>query len=50
VLLGLWHSPAAVTLIRPLVWEPSYVAGAALKRKKKKKKKEKESFLKKGKL
>ena len=38
-LLWLWHRPAATALIRPLVWEPPYAAGAALKKKKKKKKK-----------
>ena len=37
-LLGLWRRPAAVALIRPLVWEPPYGAGVALKSKKKKKK------------
>ena len=37
--LWLWCRPAAVALIRPLVWEPPYAAGAALKKKKKKKKK-----------
>ena len=38
-LLWLWRGPAATAPIRPLVWEPPYVAGAALKSKKKKKKK-----------
>ena len=33
--------PAATAPIRPLDWEPSYAAEAALKRKKKKKKKKK---------
>ena len=28
-LLWLWRRPAAVALIRPLVWEPPYAAGAA---------------------
>ena len=28
-LLWLRHRPAATALIRPLVWEPSYAAGAA---------------------
>ena len=37
-LLWLWHRPVAVALIRPLAWEPSYAAGAALKRQKDKKK------------
>ena len=31
-LLWLWHRPAATAPIRPLAWEPPYVAGAALKR------------------
>ena len=45
-LLWLWRRPAATALIRPLIWEPPYAAGAAqemarkTKRKKKKKKKE----------
>ena len=38
VLLWLWRRPAAEALIRPLAWDPSYAAGAALKRLKKKKK------------
>ena len=33
MLLWLWHRPAAVVLIRPLAWEPTYAVGAALKRK-----------------
>jgi len=33
-LLWLWRRPAAVALIRPLVWEPPYAAGVALKRQK----------------
>ena len=37
----LWLWPAAVAPIRPLVWEPPYATGAALKSKKKKKKKKK---------
>ena len=37
--LQLWSRPAAVALIRLLVWEPPYAVGAALKRPKKKKKK-----------
>ena len=36
----LWCRPAAKTLIRPLVWEPPYAEGAALKRKKDKKEQE----------
>ena len=39
VLLWLWYKPAAVALIRPLAWEPTYAAGVALKKKKSKKKK-----------
>ena len=35
VLLWLWCKPAAVAPIRPLAWEPLYVAGVALKRRKK---------------
>ena len=27
VLLWLWHGPAAIAPIRPLAWEPLYVAG-----------------------
>ena len=34
-LLRLWRRPAAVAPIRPLAWEPKYVAGAVLKKKKK---------------
>ena len=37
-LLGLWHRPAAIALIRSLVWEPPYAAGVALKRQERKKK------------
>ena len=29
-LLWLWRRPAAVTPLRPLVWEPPYAAGAAI--------------------
>ena len=36
-MLWLWHRLAAVVLIRPLVWELPYAAGAALKGKKKNK-------------
>ena len=39
--LWLWHRPAATALIRPLVWEPPYAAGAALEKAKKLKKKKK---------
>ena len=35
VLLWLWHSLAAVALIRPLAWEPPCDGGVALKSKKK---------------
>ena len=38
-LLWLWSKPAATAPIRPLVWEPPYAAGAALKRQKTKKEK-----------
>ena len=31
-LLWLWCRPAATAVIRPLVWEPPYAAGVALKR------------------
>ena len=41
VLLWLWCRPVAKAPIRPLVWEPPYAAGAALKRPKKKKGKKK---------
>ena len=37
-LLWLWFRPAVVAPIRPLAWEPPYVAGAALEKKKTKKK------------
>ena len=36
-LLWLWCRPAAAALIRPLIWEPPYAAGAALKKKEKEK-------------
>ena len=36
-LLWLWCTLAAVALIRPLAWEPSYATGAALKRQNKNK-------------
>ena len=32
-LLWLWHSPAALALIRPLAWELPYAIGVALKSK-----------------
>ena len=37
-LLWLWHGPVATALTLPLVWEPPYAMGTALKRPKKKKK------------
>ena len=37
-LLWLWLWPAAIAVIRPLAWEPSYAVGVALKRQKTKKK------------
>ena len=37
-LLWLWRRPAAAAPMRPLVWEPPYATGVALKKKKKKKK------------
>ena len=39
MLLWLWHRPVATALIRPLVWEPPYAVGAALRKKRQKKKK-----------
>ena len=36
-LLWMWHRPAAVVPIRPLVWELPYATGVPLKRKEKKK-------------
>ena len=38
-LLWLWCRPAATATIRPLVWEPPYAMGVALKRQKDKKRK-----------
>ena len=32
-LLWLWCRPAVIAPIRPLVWEPPYATGAALKKK-----------------
>ena len=37
----IWHVVAGIALIRPLVWEPPYAAGAALKSKKKRKERKK---------
>ena len=42
-LLWLWCRPAATAVIRPLVWEPPYAAGVALKRQKDQKKKNKKT-------
>ena len=41
VLLWLWCRLAATALIGPLVWEPPYATGVALKEKKRQKKKKK---------
>ena len=38
-LLWLWGRLVATALIKPLVWEPPYAAGADLEKKKKKEKK-----------
>ena len=43
-MLELWHRPTATALIGPLVWEPPYAVGVALKRQKEKKKIMKESL------
>ena len=40
-LLWLWHRPAAVAPIQPLVQEPPYATSTALKKKKRQKKKRK---------
>ena len=40
-LLWLWCRPAAIVLIRPLVYEPPYAVGAALEEAKRQKKKKK---------
>ena len=47
VMVWLW--PAAVAPVRPLVWEPPYASGAALKKTKDKKKKKKKERKKKKK-
>ena len=39
MLLWLWCRLAAVTLIRPLAWEPLHASGAALKERERKKEK-----------
>ena len=41
--LWLWCRLAATAAIRPLVWEPPYATGVALKRKKQKKQKARRS-------
>ena len=38
-LLGLWRRLVATAPLRPLAWEPPYVAGAALEKGQKRKKK-----------
>ena len=43
-LLWLWCRPAATALIRPLVWEPPYAAGAALEKAKRQKKKNNSAY------
>ena len=42
-LLWLWHRPVATAPIRPLSWEPPYVAGAALEKTKRPKRKKKKT-------
>ena len=32
MLMWLWRRPAAIALIRPLVWEPPWAVGAALEK------------------
>jgi len=44
-LLWVWRRPAATALIRSLVWEPPYAAGAALEMAKRPKKKKKGKIL-----
>ena len=44
VLLWLWRRQVATAPIRPLAWEPSYAAGAALKKKKEKEKERNEKL------
>ena len=44
-LLWLWRRPVTAAPIRPLAWEPPYVAGIGLKKDKKKKKKKKNHTL-----
>ena len=43
-LLWLWCSPAATAMVGPLVWEPPYAVGGALKRQKTKDKKKKKRY------
>ena len=45
-MLWLWCRPASTPPTRPLVWEPAYATGAALKGKKRKKKKKKRKWAK----
>ena len=45
-LLWLWHRLAATAPIRPIAWEPTYAAGAALEKTKRKKKKKKKKLIK----
>ena len=45
MLLWLWCRLAVTALIIPLVWEPPYATGMALKRPKKKKKKRKKEIV-----
>ena len=40
--LWLWRRPAAIAPTGPLLWEPPYAAGAALKRQERKKNPQKE--------
>ena len=44
--LLLWCRPAAISLIRPLVWEPPCAVGSALKKKQQQQKKSKRKVLK----
>ena len=48
LLLGLWHRPAAISLIRPLAWELPYAVDAVLKSKKTKQNKTKKKQKKAG--
>ena len=44
-LLWLWCGPAAVAPIRPLAWDPPYVAGVVLERPKTKQNKTKNKYI-----